>query len=198
MKYLVPLIIFCFSTSITPGPNNLMIMLSGINFGLKRSVPHYLGILFGFSAMIILVGIGLGEVFEQFPQLHPIIKYLGAIYMLYLAWQIISSDPHLKEAKGSKKPLGFLKPALLQWLNPKAWIMTVGVIAAYTIQDASMMHQIFVISMIYFLIGIPCVGLWLVSGVALSKFLRNPDHMRRFNWAMGALLALSIVLMIFE
>lgn len=198
MKYLIPLIIFCFSTSITPGPNNLMIMLSGINFGLKRSVPHYLGILFGFSAMIILVGIGLGEVFEQFPQLHPIIKYLGAIYMLYLAWQIIRSDPHLKEAKGSKKPLGFLKPALLQWLNPKAWIMTVGVIAAYTIQDASMMHQIFVISLIYFLIGIPCVGLWLVSGVALSKFLRNPDHMRRFNWVMGALLALSIVLMIFE
>lgn len=198
MKYLIPLIIFCFSTSITPGPNNLMIMLSGINFGLKRSVPHYLGILFGFSAMIILVGIGLGEIFKQFPELHTVIKYLGAVYMLYLAWQIIRSDPHLKEAKSSKRPLGFFKPALLQWLNPKAWVMTVGVIATYTIQDANMIHQVCIISFIYFLVGIPCVGLWLVSGVALSKFLRNPNHMRKFNWIMGGLLALSILLMIFE
>lgn len=198
IQYILPLIVFCFSTSITPGPNNLMIMLSGINFGLKKSMPHYLGILFGFSAMVILVGVGLGEVFERFPILHTIIKYIGAVYMLYLALQTIRSDPHLKDVASSSKPLTFIQAILFQWVNPKAWVMAIGVVATYTLQNMGILNQILTISLVYFLVGVPCVGTWMISGIALSRFLRNPSHMRKFNWAMGLLLALSIITMLFE
>ncbi|MDD3266819.1 MAG: LysE family translocator [Burkholderiales bacterium] len=198
IKSLIPLIVFCFSTSITPGPNNLMIMLSGISFGLKRSLPHYFGILCGFAAMGLLLGIGLGHVFEKFPILHIIAKYVGAIYMLYLAWSIATSDPHLKEAKKASKPISFFQAALFQWVNPKTWIILIGVIAAYTTPNLPMIHQVVIILIVYFLIGIFCVGAWLVSGITLRKFLRNPSYMRKFNLTMGALLALSIILMIFE
>lgn len=198
LKFYLPLIIFCFSTSITPGPNNLMIMLSGVKFGLKKSMPHYLGIILGFCAMVILVGLGLGEIFTRFPILHQIIKYAGALYMLYLAAKIVMSDPHLAKVSGKDKPLSFFQAVLFQWINPKAWIMAIGSVATYTSISGNMFTQILIIGLVYLLSGIPCTGTWLVGGAALSKYLHNPSHMRKFNWTMGLLLALSILLMLFE
>lgn len=198
MSFFLALLIFCFSTSVTPGPNNLMIMLSGVKFGIKLSMPHYLGILFGFSAMIILVGIGLGEIFTRYPLLHEIIKYFGAAYMLYLAMKTILADPHLAKVKGQAKPLTLIQALLFQWINPKAWIMAIGSVATYTTVTGNMLQQVLLISGTYFLVGIPSVGTWLVGGAALSKYLHNPAHMKRFNLTMGVLLILSIVLMFFE
>lgn len=197
-KFYLPLLIFCFSTSITPGPNNLMIMLSGVKFGLKKSMPHYLGIILGFCAMVILVGLGLGAIFTRFPILHEIIKYAGALYMLYLAAKIVMSDPHLTKVSGKDKPLSFFQAVLFQWINPKAWIMAIGSVATYTTISGNMFTQILIIGLVYLLSGIPCTGTWLVCGAALSKYLHNPSHMRKFNWTMGFLLALSILLMFFE
>lgn len=198
MIFLLPLIIFCFSTLITPGPNNLMIMLSGVRFGVKRSLPHYLGIVFGFAGMVVLVGLGLGELFTRFPILHQIIKYLGIAYMLYLAIKIIRADPHLATVKARSQPISFINAVLFQWVNPKAWMMAIGSVSAYTTLAGNVFQQVLLIAAVYFIIGIPCIGTWLVSGAALSRYLHNPDNMKKFNYVMGGLLILSIVLMFFE
>ena len=198
MSFYLPLVIFCFSTSITPGPNNLMIMISGSKFGIYRSLPHYFGICIGFSIMVLLIGMGLGEIFNQFPMLHLIIRYLGALYMLYLAWQTIRSTGELKVVSTNTKPLSFIQALLFQWINPKALVMAIGVIATYSTANASIFNQTILIASIYFIIGVPCVGMWLIGGVAISKYLKNPRHLHYFNLTMGLLLVLSIGLIFVE
>lgn len=198
MSFYLPLVMFCFSTSITPGPNNLMIMMSGAKFGIRRSFPHYLGICIGFFIMVILVGIGLGEVFNHFPILHLIIKYVGALYMLYLAWKTIRSTSELNTGTAKSRPVSFMQAILFQWINPKAWIMAVGVISAYSVVNVDMLHQALIIAVIYFIIGLPCTGMWFIGGVAVSKYLKTPRHLQYFNLTMGLLLILSILLMFLE
>lgn len=197
MEYYFSLLLFCVSSSITPGPNNLMILMSGINFGVKRSLPHYFGILFGFSAMVFLVGMGLARVFARFPILHQVIKYLGAIYMLYLAYQIIRSSSSLKDVKSAHRPLSFFKAVLFQWVNPKAWVMGIGAVSAFTVINLPMTSQVVIISFIYLLVGIPCIAFWLLGGVAVRRYMNNPRHLQIFNVTMGILLIASIILMLF-
>ncbi|AUR52740.1 LysE family translocator [Aquella oligotrophica] len=197
MEYYLSLLLFCVSSSITPGPNNLMMLMSGINFGVKRSLPHYFGILFGFSAMVFLVGMGLAGVFAKFPVLHQVIKYIGAIYMLYLAYQIIRSSSSLKEVKSARRPLSFFKAVLFQWVNPKAWVMGIGAVSAFTVINLPMVSQVIIISLIYFLVGVPCIAFWLIGGVAVRRYLNNTRHLQIFNVTMGILLIASILLMLF-
>lgn len=197
MEYYLSLLLFCVSSSITLGPNNLMMLMSGINFGVKRSLPHYFGILFGFSAMVFLVGMGLAGVFAKFPVLHQIIKYIGAIYMLYLAYQIIRSSSSLKEVKSARRPLSFFKAVLFQWVNPKAWVMGIGAVSAFTVINLPMVSQVIIISLIYFLVGVPCIAFWLFGGVAVRRYLNNPRYLQIFNVTMGILLIASIILMLF-
>ncbi|MEN9946053.1 MAG: hypothetical protein RLZZ293_439 [Pseudomonadota bacterium] len=193
MSYL-PLVIFCFSTAITPGPNNLMIMLSGVTFGFRRSLPHYFGICIGFPSMVFLVGLGMGEIFQYMPILHIIIQYLGATYMLYLAWLLISSATKLEIPEANKKPFTFGKALLFQWVNPKAWIMAIGVFATYSQLNINTLTQTFIITLIYLINCVICATIWLVGGISLSKYLTNPCHLRYFNLTMGILLILSIIL----
>ncbi len=122
MELVLPIFLFAFAAAITPGPNNIMIMASGLNFGTVRSLPHLPGICFGFPVMVILIGTGLGVVFEKYPVLHEIIKVIGIIYLIYLAWRIANSDK-TSEAATPGKPFTFLQSALFQWVNPKGWIM---------------------------------------------------------------------------
>ena len=125
---------FTFATSVTPGPNNAMLTASGANFGFRRAVPHMLGIILGFPAMVLAIGLGLGTVFSALPWLHLALKYVGAAYMLYLAWRIATAE----RGKGAAaaKPISFFEAAGFQWVNPKAWIMGVGALAAYTVPEA--------------------------------------------------------------
>ena len=197
MSYYLPLVLFCFSSSITPGPNNLMILMSGINFGVKRSLPHYLGILIGFSLMVFFVGIGLAEIFAGYPVIHQVIKYLGATYMLYLAVKIIRSSTQLRDIKSAHRPLTFFKAVLFQWVNPKAWIMAIGAISAFTVSGQSMFAQTVMISLIFFLVGVPCIAFWMLGGVAVRHYLEKPRHLKLFNLIMGSLLIASIVFMLF-
>jgi len=198
MSFYLPLIIFCFSTSITPGPNNLMIMMSGAKFGVKSSLPHYFGICIGFALMVALVGLGLGEIFNRWSILHLIIKYVGALYMLYLAWQIIRSTSELKTVSARSKPLNFVQALLFQWINPKAWIMAVGAISAYSVVNSNMLSQALIIAGVYFIVGLPCIGMWLIGGIGVSRYLKHPKHLHYFNLTMGTLLILSILLMFLE
>ncbi|SHG04875.1 Threonine/homoserine/homoserine lactone efflux protein [Microbulbifer donghaiensis] len=196
LETLLPIVLFTFSTSITPGPNNLMIMSSGLNYGVNRSIPHLLGICLGFPAMIVAIGVGLGTLFSQFPLLHEIIRWVGIAYLLYLAW-VIASTREVGNSSHSR-PFTFLQAVAFQWVNPKGWIMAVGALAAFTSPSGEMWAEIARIALTFIAIGGPCIIVWLLFGVGLKRILTEPRHLRRFNITMGILLAASVVPMIVD
>lgn len=198
INVLLPLMLFCFTTSITPGPNNIMIMSSGLRFGVVKSIPHYLGICLGFNIMVFLVGLGLGKVFDIIPVLHAMLKYIGASYMLYLSYKIIKSNGGFGEKDTKSIPLRFFEAVLFQWVNPKAWIMAIGVFSTYSLQNGNMFYQSAIIAFIFFIIGIPCIGFWLISGVFIRKYLSHPKAYKYFNYITGTLLALSVITVFIE
>src|SRR5262245_30490319 len=131
IEQIFALALFAFATSITPGPNNTMVLASGANFGLRATVPHLIGIDLGFALMVVAVGLGLASLFVALPFLHAVLKYAGAAYLLYLAWRIASAGaPKVGETAG--RPMTFLQAALFQWLNPKGWMSAIGAVATYT------------------------------------------------------------------
>jgi threonine/homoserine/homoserine lactone efflux protein len=182
--------------AVTPGPNNIMLMTSGLNYGVKRSIPHLLGICIGFPLMVLMVGLGMSTVFSAYPALHSIIKVLGVVYLLYLAWKIAASSPaslNSSSSKPSSSPLTFMQSALFQWINPKAWIMATGAIATYTTATDDLFWQVMIISGVFFMMAIPCVGIWLFFGVALKQYLTSAWHQKVFNVSMAVLLVISII-----
>jgi len=191
MELYLAIFIFAISASVTPGPNNIMIMTSGLNHGIKNSIPHLLGICFGFPVMVIVVGLGFSVVFKMYPLFHEALKVLGVIYLLYLAWLIASSSPSSLEFEKSK-PLSFTQAALFQWVNPKAWVMATGAVSAYTSIESDVFVQVIYIALTFFIVAFPCVGVWLVFGVGLKKHLKSAMHQRIFNWSMAILLVGSI------
>ncbi|HEY0293810.1 MAG TPA: LysE family translocator [Bordetella sp.] len=185
-----PLVLFALVSSITPGPNNAMLASSGLTFGLQRTVPHLLGVSLGFSIMVLLVGVGLGAVFARQPLVYEALKYLGAAYLLFLAWKIANAGP-MREGAARARPITFLQAAMFQWVNPKAWVMAVGVIATYTPQQG-FFGNLLIAALVCCLVNLPCVGLWAVFGSALRRWLHRPDIVRGFNIAMALLLAASL------
>lgn len=191
MEIYLAIIFFAASTTITPGPNNIMIMTSGLNYGVKNSIPHLLGICFGFPAMVVMVGLGFSVVFEMYPLFHEVIKVVGVVYLLYLAWLIASSSPTSLEAEKSK-PLSFIQAALFQWVNPKAWVMASGAVSAYTAVSSDIFLQVLIIALAFFVVAFPCVGIWLFFGAGLKKYLDSPKRQKIFNLSMALLLVVSI------
>jgi threonine/homoserine/homoserine lactone efflux protein len=124
------LTLFVFVSSITPGPNNLMLLSSGTRFGFRRTIPHMLGIGVGFMVMIALVGLGLAQLFLLYPPLHLALKIVSITYLLYLAWKIATSEPPTADEAETGKPMTFLQAAAFQWVNPKAWTMTLTAFSA--------------------------------------------------------------------
>ncbi|MBY6189068.1 LysE family translocator [Microbulbifer agarilyticus] len=194
MEILLSIALFVFSTSITPGPNNLMIMSSGLNYGVERSLPHMLGICLGFPAMIMAIGFGMGTLFQQFPFLHEIVRWVGITYLLYLAWKIASTRD--VGATPQQKPFSFLQAVAFQWVNPKGWIMAVGALAAFTTPNGEILLEAGRIALAFILIGGPCIAIWLMFGVGLKRILTEPTHLRAFNMTMGLLLAASVIPML--
>ncbi|MCJ8270331.1 MAG: LysE family translocator [Psychrosphaera sp.] len=192
MELYLSLILFATSASVTPGPNNIMMMTSGLNFGVKKSLPHLFGICVGFPLMIIVVGMGFSVVFQRWPIVHEVIKIVSVFYLLYLAWKIATSAPTNLESE-KKNPISFIQAALFQWINPKAWVMATGAISAYTSLSSSFFTQVLIIALVFFVLAFPCVGVWLMGGVGLKRFLQRPNYQRVFNVSMAVLLAASIV-----
>jgi len=197
MDLLLAVLFFAFSTTITPGPNNVMIMSSGVNYGIKASLPHWLGICLGFPLMVLLVGLGFGVVFERYPHLHQLIKVLGVAYLLWLAWRIASAEPKAIE-QGKSKPFSFMQAALFQWINGKAWVMASGAIAAFTTVGGVYWLEVSIITAAFLLVAFPCVGAWLVFGAVLRKVLTKALFQRLFNVTMAIILVLSVVPVILE
>jgi threonine/homoserine/homoserine lactone efflux protein len=195
-EILGPLVTFAVATSITPGPNNIMLTASGANFGFRRTVPHMLGIAIGFTIMVATIGLGLSEIFERFPVIHELLRYGGAAYLLYLAYRIATAAPTTSDAaRPVGRPLTFLQAALFQWLNPKSWMMAVGAISTYTTAGGDLMLESVTIALIFGAIGLPAVALWAALGVAIGRLLQTRWALRAFNIAMALLLVASLALM---
>ncbi|MEE1886587.1 LysE family translocator [Pseudomonas carassii] len=183
--------LFAFVTSVTPGPNNAMLLASGVNFGFRRTVPHILGISSGFLVLVLAVGLGLGAVFEAYPVLYKVLRYVGAAYLLYLAWNIARSGPVSQDVDGKGRPLGFWGAAAFQWVNPKAWVMALGAISTYTPLQGYFFNVV-VIASLFALINAPSVGVWAGFGSVLRNVLRDPRWLRLFNYGMALLLVISL------
>jgi len=186
-----PLVMFGIAMSFTPGPNNFMLMTSGLNFGLKRTLPHLFGVFLGFAFLTLCIGLGLGGLFKAFPILYTIFKYAGAAYMLYLAWAIAASDTKAKKTAARKRPLTFIEGAAFQWVNPKAWIMVIGAVSTYN-TIAIYPFNTLIISGVFCLIGASSSLTWAGFGTGLQHLLKNPKIVRAFDIMMALLLLASV------
>ena len=191
MELLLALAVFCIVTLFTPGPNNLMLMASGLNFGFKKAIPHLLGVVLGFSLMVLVVGLGLGAIFAARPELYVALKYAGAVYLLYLAWQIAASLPPDARRRSSDPPIGFVKAAAFQWINPKAWVMAVGAISTYA-TVAPFPFNVIIISTLFCILGFASGSTWLGFGAVLQRALKDQRAVRAFNIVMALLLVASL------
>jgi threonine/homoserine/homoserine lactone efflux protein len=168
-----------------------MLMTSGMNFGIKNSIPHISGVCIGFPVMVILIGLGFSIVFEQYPILHEVIKIIGLAYLLYLSWLIASASPDRLESKKSK-PFTFLQAALFQWVNPKAWVVATSSISAYTTLNEGIYWQVLIIAGAFFFAAFITAGTWLVFGKGIKQILQSAKQQRVFNIAMALVLVASV------
>lgn len=185
---------FALVSSITPGPNNMMLMASGANFGLRRTVPHALGVGFGFTLMIVLVGVGLMGLFDFFPVLNSILKVVSVAYLLWLAWKIAHAAAPGEGESPRGTPMSFVQAMLFQWVNPKAWSMALSAIALYA-PDRNL-AAVLLVALIFGIINLPSTSLWAVMGQVLRGWLSSPARLKAFNWTMAALLVGSLALLI--
>jgi threonine/homoserine/homoserine lactone efflux protein len=184
--------LFALVTSITPGPNNFMLLASGVNFGFRSSVPHMLGISSGFLIMVLGVGLGLAEVFLKLPWVYGLLKWVGAIYMIYLAWCIATSGSLEDTPSGLlAKPMSFWGAAAFQWVNPKAWIMAVGAFSTY-VPASSGLVTIACVAALFAVINLPSVGAWALFGANLRHVLQVRRNLLAFNYSMAGLLVASL------
>jgi threonine/homoserine/homoserine lactone efflux protein len=190
------LLTFALVASITPGPNNTMVLASGLNFGVRRSVPHMLGIAFGFTLMVFLVGVGLGNAFKAYPMIYTALKYVGGAYMLWLAWKIAISGP-VNEATAGGMPITFFQAALFQWVNPKAWIMAVTANATYSILGYPVISAL-VVASCFAVSSIPSNFIWVIFGAGLRQILSDQKTLRIFNVGMAVLLVASLAPLLYH
>jgi threonine/homoserine/homoserine lactone efflux protein len=188
-ELLSALVVFAFVSSITPGPNNTMLMASGVNFGVRRSAAHMAGVSVGFLVLTLAAGLALGGLFAAFPVLHSVLKVVGAVYLLYLAWKIARSG-EIKAGEAAR-PQTFLQAAAFQWVNPKAWAMALGSVTAYAPPEGYAAN-VALVAVVFTVVNLPCIFTWTAFGAGLRGVLADPGRLKIFNWTMAGLLALSV------
>jgi threonine/homoserine/homoserine lactone efflux protein len=199
LDLLAALAAFALVSSITPGPNNLMLMTSGTHFGFRRTVPHLLGVSGGVVVMTLLIGLGVAGLFTAFPLSFEVLKWVSVAYLLYLAWHIATAPPlsELSDAPElDRKPLTFFQAALFQWVNPKAWTMALTAVTAYAPKTNPLMG-LAVIAVVFGAINLPSVSLWTLMGVQLRRFLSKPQAQRAFNIGAALLLVATLYPVVF-
>ena len=191
---LIALMAFAFVTSITPGPNNMMLMASGANFGFRRSIPHMLGVALGFVVMALLVGIGLVEVFDTYPVSYTILQIVSIAYLGWLAWKIATAAaPTGDEARG--RPMTFVQAALFQWVNPKAWAMALTAVSVYAPNHS--FSAVLVVAATFGAVNLPSVGSWVLLGQQMRRLLTSRRRLHAFNITMAVLLVASLYPVLF-
>tara|TARA_R110002051_G_scaffold294093_1_gene359288 strand:- start:98 stop:697 length:600 start_codon:yes stop_codon:yes gene_type:complete len=183
------LALFSLITSLTPGPNNLMLMASGANFGFMRTLPHMLGITFGFMSLLLLVGLGLIKVFDAFPIIYTVLKVVSLIYLLFLAYKIATAAP-VATATATGNPMSFFQAAGFQWVNPKAWAFGLSIITIYV--PVSGFAPLMLTAVVVAVMAVPSVVIWTIMGGQMSRFLTSTVRLRLFNGTMALLLVASL------
>jgi threonine/homoserine/homoserine lactone efflux protein len=194
-QLLLAFVLFAFATAGTPGPNNMMLLASGANFGFRRTVLHILGISAGLGVMVMAMGLGLGGVFRAWPALHEGLKWVGGAYMLWLAWKIATAKG-VADKGASSRPMTFLQAAAFQWVNPKAWAMALTAATTYTPEGSTI--GVFFVAGTFMLVGAPCSAAWAGFGQGMRRFLDRPPVLRAFNLTMAALLVVSLYPLVVE
>lgn len=190
LEILFALAVFAFVSSITPGPNNLMLMASGANYGFSRTIPHMLGIGLGFVFMVVMVGLGLVQVFDAYPISYEILKLVSVLYLLDLAIKIARAGTPAEGSAATGKPFTFRQAALFQWVNPKAWAMALTATTVYA--PGQSVESIAIVAVVFGLINLPSVSVWTVMGQQLRILLTSSRRLKMFNYAMAALLVASL------
>lgn len=188
---LAALAVFAFATSITPGPNNLMLMASGINFGFRRTLPHMLGVAIGFTLMVVLVGAGVAQLLAAAPTAGLALKIASVVYLLWMAWHIATAVPPPADVAATGKPFTFVQAALFQWVNPKAWTMALTAASAY-LPPGSRFAGLLTVALVFGAVNLPSVGCWAWLGVQMRRFLSDPAKLRAFNIGAALLLVASL------
>lgn len=189
LELLFGLFAFALVTSITPGPNNIMLMASGANFGLRRSVPHLLGVSLGHAAQAALVGLGIAGLFKAYPASNAVLTAASVLYMLWLAWKIAHARAPEGQS-GSGRPLTFLQAAAFQWVNPKAWSMSLTVMTVYLPGEG--IRAVLAVAGVFAMVNLPSVSTWVLAGQGMRRLLSTPGRLRAFNRTMAGLLVASL------
>ncbi|HKK37532.1 MAG TPA: LysE family translocator [Paracoccaceae bacterium] len=179
---------FAFATSITPGPNTLMLMASGANFGLRRTLPHMLGVGIGFTVMLAGVGLGVTELLAAVPALGLALKLACAAFLLRLAWRVAHAGPADRAARA--RPMSFLEAAAFQWINPKGWAMALAAVGVYAPGEGA--AAVLVTAAVFGAVNLPSVGAWAAAGRMLDRWLAPPRRRRAFNRTMALLLLATL------
>jgi threonine/homoserine/homoserine lactone efflux protein len=188
---------FLASMGFTPGPNNIMVASSGVNFGFRATIPHILGITVGFPLMLLVVGLGLARIFIAIPWVHAVLKYVSIVYLVYLSWRIATAA----EPRGRRKtarPITFMQAIAFQWVNVKAWIVALSAVTTYTVVNPTLPWQVGAIAVLDVVITLGCVSCWTLFGHFLRTYLHTESRRRWFNRAMATLLLGSILPVLWE
>lgn len=195
---LVPLTLFCFTMTVTPGPNNIVLTATGANHGYRSCLPHILGALVSLPVMCVLVGAGLGRLFLAWPALHAALDVVGSAYMLWLAWKITRFSGQTGLGRGdageAARPLTFGQAAVFQWLNPKCWMMYIGAVSLFTTGGAGVFSEVLVIAALFAVMVPPCFSAWALLGAGVGRFLNTRLRVLAFNWTLALALVGSLVL----
>ncbi len=192
-SFFVSVAIFALVMTGTPGPNNVMLTTSGANFGYRRSVPHFLGIGLGLISLIVLNGVGLGVVFHTYPLMQEILKWAGSAYLLYLAWRIVRAGLSVNLEEEVAKPMTCLEAMMFQFLNPKAWMMSVTAVSSFAAQGSDYGWSIVAICVVFLIVQIQTSSVWVGFGTFIRRWLSTPRSWKVFNSSMGALTASCVV-----
>jgi threonine/homoserine/homoserine lactone efflux protein len=178
--------------SITPGPNNVMVTASGASFGYRATVPHILGVGIGAALQTALVCVGLGELFERWPLLHAAMTWVGAAYLIWMAWRLVGAGA--VSGKTAARPITLLEAVAFQAVNPKAWVIAMTTAAVFLPRHGPVAAAALLVALLFLLINVPCVSVWALFGSGLRRLLSLPGYRRVFNVTMSVLLVMTAVL----
>jgi threonine/homoserine/homoserine lactone efflux protein len=185
---LLPFLLFAFVASITPGPTNILILSNSARFGFFAALPIIVGACASAATLVLLVGTGAGTSLSEWPMLQTLMQWAGVAWLTYLAWQIFCAPAVAIAAENTEKRLGLLGAVSLQWINPKTWMMALAVVSVFAGAGENRLAHVVCLSLAFFLISLPCLGVWALLGAGSARWLRSPRAMQRFNRCMGLLL----------
>ena len=190
-----PFLLFAIVAAGTPGPSNVLVTATGANVGVVRGLPCLFGVAVGMGVMMFVVAFGLGSVVLANPALLKVLNWIGAAFLLWLAWKVATA--RASTASSDRKPVGFVGAAAFQWVNPKSWLVCASAASTYLMAaSGSALVQASVLASLFVLAALPCCFVWLAFGATAQRWLRTEHALRTFNLAMAALLAGSVFLVI--